>query len=135
MMIPMRDRIDQLYFAFRIFLCGLFFFVWSYFLPGAMSPEVYGVAATDIKAATWSLGYMSAAGLILYGVIINGRWRWSPILRLTGFFALLLMFIVLVVSSLSAPHGSVVAIFGGLFFIPEILYFIRANILDMVARR
>jgi len=132
---PMRDRTDQLSFAIRVFLCGLLFYIWSSMLPGAMAPEVYGQAAFDIEAETWSIGFMSAAGLILYGVIINGRWRWSPILRLLGFFALLLMFTVLVLSSISAQFGSVVAIFGGLFFIPEIVGFIRVNILDMVARR
>ena len=134
-MTPMRDRRDQLSFAARIFLCGLLFYIWASMMPGAMAPEVYGQVAFDIEAETWALGYMSASGLIMYGVIINGRWRWSPILRLLGLFALLLMFIILVLSALTATFGSVVAIFGGLFFIPEIVGFIRVNILDMVARR
>lgn len=122
-------------FAIRVFLCGVLFYLWSAMRPDAMSAEVYGQIAIDIADHVWALGYMSASGLVLYGVVINGRWKWSPILRLLGFFALLFLFLVLVISALTAPFGSVVAIFGGLFFIPEILNFIRVNIMDMVVRR
>lgn len=134
-MTPMRDRSDQLNFAVRIFLCGLLFYVWSVMMPNAMPVDVYGKTAFDIQTSVWALGFMSAASLVLYGVIINGRWRWSPLLRLTGFSAILFMFAVLVVSALTAPYGSVVAIFGGIFFIPGIIGFIGKNIMDMVARK
>jgi hypothetical protein len=44
------------------------------------------------------------------------------------------MFAFLVASALFAPFGSVIVIFGGLFFIPELIGFLRSNVRDMVVR-
>jgi hypothetical protein len=78
---------------------------------------------------------MAAAGMVLYGVHINGRWKWSPVLRIAGHFLLLSMFAYLVASALFAPFGSVVVIFGGLFFIVELIGFLRSNVHDLAVRR
>jgi hypothetical protein len=130
----MRDRSDQWSFALRMFGCGFLFFVASSVWPEAMPIGVYGEAAYDIDAETWALGFMAAAGLVLYGVHINGRWRWSPLLRIAGHGFLLAMFAYLVASALFAPFGSVVVIFGGLFFIPELIGFLRSNVRDLAVR-
>lgn len=52
-----------------------------------MPAEVYGDIVTGIPAETWAWSIMSAQFLLLLGVIINGAWRWSPILRCLGSFA------------------------------------------------
>lgn len=130
----MRDRSDQWSFALRMLTCGFLFFIASSVWPEAMPEDVYGSMAYDIDAETWSLGFMAASGLLIYGVLINGRWRWSPVLRIAGLSMLLAMFVYLVVSALHAPYGSVIVIFGGLFFVPEILIFLRSNVRDLAAR-
>ena len=131
---PMRDRSDQWSFALRMFACGFLFYVASAVWPEAMPVGVYGETAYDIDAEIWALGFMAASGLVLYGVHINGRWRWSPALRIAGLMVLLAMFAFLVASALFAPFGSVIVIFGGLFFIPELIGFLRSNVRDMVVR-
>ena len=130
----MRDRSDQWAFAWRIFACGMLFFVASSIWPEAMPADVYGDLAYQIEAETWSLGFMGASALLAYGVHINGRWRWSPLARITGLGFLLAMFSFLVWSAIHAPAGSVVAIFGGLFFIPMIAGFLWTNIRDLRVR-
>jgi hypothetical protein len=77
---------------------------------------------------------MGASALLAYGVHINGRWRWSPAVRVTALMFLLGMFAYLVASAVTAPAGSVVAIFGGLFFIPMIAGFLKTNLRDLRVR-
>jgi hypothetical protein len=130
----MRDRSDQWSFGVRMFGCGLLFYIASAVWPEAMPEGVYGTMAYDVDAETWALGFMAASGMVLYGVHINGRWKWSPVLRIFGHFFLLCMFAYLVASALLAPFGSVVVIFGGLFFIPELIGFLRSNVRDLAVR-
>ena len=133
-MVLTKNRSEQLFFAWRVFLCGLAFFIASAFWPSPMAPAVYGIAAYDIQAEAWAVGFMSSSALVLWGVTINGRWYYSPFVRMTGFAALLVMFLVLSISAMSAPMGSVVVIFGGLFFVPDCIRFLRLNIIDAMAR-
>jgi hypothetical protein len=130
----MRDRADQWAFAWRIFACGMLFFIAASIWPEAMPSEVYGEMAYQIEAETWALGFMGASALLAYGVHINGRWRWSPTVRVTALMFLLGMFAYLVASAVTAPAGSVVAIFGGLFFIPMIAGFLKTNLRDLRVR-
>ncbi len=131
---PMEGRECQWGLALSLFITGFAFFLASALWPDAMSPEVYGNAAYDISAETWALGFMGNAAAILYGVKINGRWRWSPWLRLVGWAGLAVLFGTLVVSSFTAPFGSVVVIFGAMFAVWCGL-FLRSNIRDLAARR
>lgn len=130
----MIDRMDQWRFCLRIFACGLLFYVAAKVWPDAMPVQVYGQMAYDIAAETWALGFMSASGMVAYGVHINGRWRWSPVLRIVGYMILLMMFAFLVGSAFHAPFGAVVVIFGGLFFVPMVIGFLRINLMDFIAR-
>jgi len=133
-MIPMNDKQSQWRFAWRMFACGLAFYVASGFWPDVMPSQVYGDMARDIQAEIWALGFMSSSGMVAYGTYINGRWQWSPALRIAGHVALLIMFAYLCASAFSAPFGAVIVIYGGLFFIPAIVGFLRMNVADLMAR-
>ena len=49
-----------------------------------MPAEVYGEWVTSYPAENWAVSLMLASAVYLAGIIINGAWRWSPALRLTG---------------------------------------------------
>jgi hypothetical protein len=130
----MRDRSDQWAFAWRIFACGMLFYIAASIWPDAMPVMVYGEMAYQIEAETWALGFMGSSALLAYGVHINGRWRWSPCVRVAALLFMLALFAYLVASAVMAPAGSVVAIFGGLFFIPMIVGFLKTNLRDLRVR-
>lgn len=130
----MRGRGDQLFFAASMFTIGAAIYLLAMLSPGVMTPEEFGQVAFDIDAETWALGFMGSAAAIIYGVTINGRWRWSAAFRLAGFGCFGVMFGTLALSALSAPHGSAVVVFGALYFVPRVLVFIRSNIADVAAR-
>jgi len=131
---PMGDRRDQWWFVWKMFGSGLLFYLATTLWVDVMPPEVYGVMAHNIQSSIWSLGFMSSAGMVIYGISINGRWRWSPILRIAGYIMLLMMFSFLAVSSLFSQYGAVVLIFSVMYFIPTIASFIKVNIDDLTAR-
>jgi hypothetical protein len=114
--------------------CGAGFLVAARIAPEAMSSNVYGQAAYDIDAETWAMGFVAAHMLVLYGIHINGRAAFSPALRVVGYLFLLAMFGYFIVSAMAAPDGMIVVIFGGLFFVPSILRYLRINLSDAVAR-
>ena len=133
-MLPMRERPTQWFFCLRMFICGLAFYAAATMVPTAMTIEQFGKVAYDIDAETWGIGFMSASALSIYGIHINGRWRWSAVLRILGYTALLTMFLVLTFSALTAPFGTPTVVFGGLFFIPDLVRFLRINTCDFVER-
>lgn len=49
-----------------------------------MSPEIYGEAVTSVKAEVWTYPLLIACLTYIFGIFINGNWRWSPFLRLMG---------------------------------------------------
>jgi hypothetical protein len=49
-----------------------------------MPAEVYGVWVTSFPAESWATSLMLASAVYLAGIMINGTWKWSPLLRLTG---------------------------------------------------
>lgn len=130
----MRGRGDQLFFAASMFTIGAAIYLLAMLSPGVMTPEEFGQVAFDIDAETWALGFMGSAAAVIYGVTINGRWRWSAAFRLAGFASLGVMFGTLALSALTAPHGAAVVVFGALYFVPRVLVFIRSNIADVLAR-
>ena len=130
----MRGRADQLFFAVSMFAIGVAVYLLARLSPGIMTPEEFGQVAYDIDAETWALGFMGSAAAVIYGVTINGRWRWSATFRLAGFASFGVMFGTLALSALSAQHGSAVVVFGALYFVPRVLVFIRSNVADVIAR-
>ena len=112
----------------------MLFYIAASIWPDAMPVMVYGEMAYQIEAETWALGFMGSSALLAYGVHINGRWRWSPCVRVAALLFMLALFAYLVASAVMAPAGSVVAIFGGLFFIPMIAGFLKTNLRDLRVR-
>lgn len=49
-----------------------------------MSATVYGEFIGSFPAEWWAGSVITASALYLCGIIINGNWRWSVTLRLTG---------------------------------------------------
>lgn len=116
-------------FCWKVFACGLGFLVLSLGWPDAMSPSVYGKAAYDVPAEVWSMAFMSASLLVIYGLHINGRKPLlTPLLRIAGYGLLLALFLYLILSAASAPDGAVIIVFGSLFFVPTILRHLTSTI-------
>jgi len=114
--------------------CGVAFLIAAKLMPDAMAPNVYGQAAYDIDAETWALGFIAAPLLVIYGIHINGRALFSPALRIIGYLCLLGLFVYLICSAWHSPDGFIIVAFGGFFFVPSILRYLRVNIMDAAAR-
>jgi hypothetical protein len=125
------ERPAQWRFALSLFLVGFAFMVAANFLPSAMSPNVYGYIVYDTPAEIWASGFMAASGLVLYGLHINGRWYWSPVIRVAGYALLAFLFGIIAVSAVYSPDGLVLTIWSVLFFIPQSLLFLRISVADM----
>lgn len=102
--------------------------------PGAMSPEQFGWMAYDIDAEVWGFGFMSASGLSAYGIHINGRWRWSPYIRIVGYLILLVLFGILAISGLGAKYGFQTVIYAVAFFGFGIAGYLVDNVVDLRRR-
>lgn len=129
----MHDRLGQLFFGAAMFLIGLAIYLTASIVPETMTPDQFGQVAYDIDAETWASGFMGAAAAVIYGVAINGRWRWSGVFRLVGFASFGVMFGTLFLSALSAPSGSAIVLFAP-YFVARSVLFIRTNIADLIAR-
>lgn len=130
----MDGRGEQLLFAVSMFMIGLAIYVMAMTTPGLMTPDEFGQVAYDIDAETWALGFMSSAAAVIYGIVINGRWRWSAIFRIVGFASFAVMFGTLGLSAVTAAHGAAILIFAP-YFVLRCVLFIRSNIADIAARR
>ena len=49
-----------------------------------MEADTYGVWVTSFPAEVWAGSIMLASFVYLLGIIINGEWRWSTVLRCIG---------------------------------------------------
>lgn len=118
-----------------IFAVGVAFLVRSLVYPDAMSPDVYGAKAYAVPAEIWSLGFMSASGLVIYGLHINGRMpRVTPLLRLAGLTFLVGQFGFLAWSAFHAKGGEAVTLFSVLFFIPLLGHFSQVEARQLLMR-
>jgi hypothetical protein len=50
----------------------------------ARQNPVYGEWVTAYPAEWWALLIFAASTVYLFGIVINGHWRWSPVLRVAG---------------------------------------------------
>lgn len=115
--------------SWGIVLVGLAFAGAAMLAPDIMSPEVYGPKAYAVDAEVWSLSFIASGGLVLYGVHINGRKPlFTPALRVLGLTVLGSLFGFLAYSAAFAPSGSVVVIFSAVYFIPEIIGYMRTDL-------
>lgn len=128
------ERPAQWRFALSLFIVGFAFMIAANFTPDAMKPNVYGYIVFDTPAEVWSAGFMAASGLVLYGLHINGRWFWSPVIRVAGYALIAMLFSIIAWSAFHSPDGLVLTIWSVLFFIPQALLFLRVAVADMVWR-
>lgn len=128
------ERAAQWRFAMSVFVVGFAFMVAAFFFPRTMTPNVYGYMVYDTPAEIWASGFMAAAGLVLYGLHINGRWFWSPMIRGAGYGLVILMFSIVGWSAATAVDGIHLTIWSVLFFIPQALFFLRIAFADMRGR-
>ena len=123
------ERAKQWRSAWSFVACGLLFLAMSNIEPKAFSPEIYGYWAYQTPAEIWSAGFMVAGMFWVYGLHINGRAPlFSPVLRIIGVGMLLALFLMLIWSALTAPYGTIVVVFGGLFFVPELVRDLHVNL-------
>lgn len=122
-------------FANGMLLVGVAFFALAFLSPEVMSTRQYGIRAGAVPPEFWALGFIAAAGLVIFGLHINGRRpRFTPLIRLAGLLFLLMQYIILVLSAWTAPEGATIVIFSACFFIPHLLHFIRADARLLIVR-
>ena len=133
-MIPMHGRDEQLRFGLQVFASAWLFWGGLLIFPDALGAQVYGGMAQAVQAEAWAAAFMGASLMMVYGVTINGRWRWSPFLRIAGLVLLSVLFAALALSSLSAPAGVVIWAFTIPCFLFPCLRFLRLNLMDARTR-
>ncbi|SEU03544.1 hypothetical protein SAMN04489858_12077 [Paracoccus homiensis] len=129
-MIPMQHRPLQWDFAIRIMAASALFWLGMAITPDPLGPSVYGHMAQNVEAEAWAAGFLGASLMVLYGCHINGRWRWSPVLRIAGYVILTVLFLLLTYSSFSAPSGVVIWSWTLPCFVWPCVRFLRLNIID-----
>lgn len=95
---------QALFYGFGFF--GLAMAGWN-----AMFPDMFGNVAVGFEVEAWSGLQLSGAMLLAIGLFINGRWRWSPALRLTGATVCALICSALAASAAGAATGWPVALY------------------------
>jgi hypothetical protein len=78
-------------------------------------PEVYGHLVTSINASVWAAWLFWWSAMLLIGIGLNGRWRWSPLLRLAGSFGNFLAFSFFSLSVYPHSHVETILIIMGVY--------------------
>lgn len=134
---PMRDRNVQLITQASQMLIGLKLFIATSASAVTMSPEVYGDLAYSIEAESWALLFITTSSFYTAFIYINGRWKYSPLMRLLASLTLVLAHAVIGVSSYLGIIqygydyvGYPIAEYSVWFFVPLYLYFSWVNLAD-----
>jgi len=110
-------------------------FFWSatVFKPGpVMRWETYGEWVVQFPTQLWAGSLMAASTFYLLGIVINGRWKWSPILRLIGAGWHFLTLSIFSVGAASAPFGENLCISAAVFAVVHFRFAVW-NACDLVA--
>lgn len=83
---PMRERNIQLIMQISQMVIGLILLLLSSTAPSVMSPDQYGEMAYSIEAEAWATAFMTTSLFYTTFIYINGRWKYSALMR---FFAAL----------------------------------------------
>ena len=94
-----------------LFYGAAFLMVSGVFGMSAVSPADYGDTAVGFEIEAMAGMQLSGALLMLIGLMINGRWRWSALVRLIGAAVITSLCALLAWSAVSAPNGWPVAIY------------------------
>jgi hypothetical protein len=95
----------QCVFGLLALYCGFAFLFLGLMGLSAMAPDQYGNLATTYEIEAMASVQFSAAMLFCIGLLINGRWRWSSVLRLIGAGVVTALCAALAYGSLLAPDG------------------------------
>ena len=101
---------------------------------GVMRAETYGEWVVQFPAEYWAGSLVAASTLYLLGVIINGRWHYSPVLRVIGAGWHTVTLSAFAIGAYSASNGDFVLISSGVFAIVH-AWFAALNICDAWGRR
>lgn len=80
-----------------------------------MPAAVYGEWVVSFPAEWWAASIMLASAIYLSGILINGAWRWSPLLRLSGALWHIVTLTAFVIGASSAEYGDFLTISCGVF--------------------
>lgn len=117
-----RRREGQIDFALTFFMAAIVFWISVQVGTFQMDASVYGAAVVAIPAELWSGLILFANATWLFGLYINGRWRWSPFVRLLGIVSNLLFFSIFTLASKPGATGDTVTIFSAVFALMTIRY-------------
>lgn len=107
-----KSKSAQIAFAALAFFYGAAFLAVSGVLGfSAVSPSQYGEAAVGFEIEAMAGMQLSGAMLMITGLIINGRWRWSALARMLGALVIVSLCAILAWSAASAANGWPVAIY------------------------
>ncbi len=95
-----------------------------------MPHEVYGEWATSFPAENWAVWLMLASFVYLIGIILNGSWRWSPLLRLIGAAWHMLTLGLFCISAMTAQFGDLFSLATGILTVLH-GWFCWLNIMDL----
>lgn len=95
-----------------------------------MKPETYGTLIVQWPTQFWAGSLMLASGLFLLGIIINGRWKWSPFLRLAGATWHCFTLLAFSFGGATAEFGENLAISAGVFAVIH-FWFAALNLSDL----
>lgn len=106
-------RMVYLSWVLPIFVCAALFWAGALVDMDTMAPDVFGPISTKVDVDGWAGLQMAGSALFGMGVMINGRWRWSPVLRMIASLALAGEFFTFAYSAALAPQGFAVAAYVG----------------------
>lgn len=127
-----RYRQWQGFFGTLALFYGTAFFVAGHAGINAMQPEIYGDLAVAGPVRAWATIQFSTAFILCMGIVLNGRWRWSPVARLVGSAGVVTLISILAASAFGAPFGWPVGLFCAgyaLWGLPVIWW----NLVDTIA--
>lgn len=111
--------------VFQIMLFGMALVFWAFAKVKSgpiMSPEIYGDFVTQFDAELLAASLMIASGVYIAGIVVNGQWRWSSALRLTGALWHVCTMGLFVSGGMEARHGDVIMIWGTSILIVHLLF-------------
>lgn len=112
-------------------MAAVFWFVSAVFDGKLMTPNVYGEWVTQFEDHIWAASIMAASTVYLLGCFINGNWRWSPALRLSGALWHVITMGVFAIGAMGAEDGSALAVIA-MTFCGLHVWFLWLNISDLI---
>lgn len=93
-------------FAAMALFYGFAFFTLAVVGINLMFPQQFGELAVSGEVEAWAGMQLCGSLFMAFGLLINGRWRWSPALRLVGSVIVAALTSVLAYSASTATEGA-----------------------------